>query len=302
MEWVVCKTGSGKELWLMVDTSCRQTILSKETAEKLNLTVVQGAYPPAGAYPKEPPHAYSVLDSLDFGGYKVDNIPVLVVDDNPATLKYREGRNVLKGILGMDLLEGLKVRFDRHHNVFHILPGDAPLDKLLGGKAGEWHELPAFSVYNQVFVPSSLGTKAKVVALFDTGCSLVLAQADALPGSGLEADSRKITSLAPRTNFNIPDQAVGTPMSKMERMRPQVLGWLEECLPMVGNVRTIPNDAAVGFGPNKFKFRDLPVYPYPVGSDVPAAVVLGRKVTDFFAVALDLSSGKLYFKQVLFAK
>jgi tetratricopeptide (TPR) repeat protein len=302
MEWLVCSTGSGQEIWMMVDTAARQTIISKETAEKLRLTVVQGAYPPAGAYPGESAHSYAVLDALDLGGYKIANVPVLVVDDQPATLKYREGRNVLKGILGMDLLAGLKVRFDRHHNVFRILPGDAPIEKLLGGKADDWHELPAFSVYNQVFVPSSLGSKDKVVALFDTGCSLVLAQADALPGSGLAADSRKTTSLAPRANFNIPEQSVGTALSKMDRMRPQVLGWLEECLPMVGTVRTIPNDADVGFGPNKFKFKDLPVYPGALGGDVPAALVLGRKVTDFFAVALDLSSGKLYFKQVLFAK
>jgi hypothetical protein len=232
------------------------------------------------------------------GGYKVQNIPVLVVEDSQEMLRYREGRAVLKGILGMDLLRGLKVRFDRQKNALALFPPEVPIEKLLDGKPGEWREFPAFCVYDQVMVRSAMGTKSPVLALLATGCSFVLATAPALPGSGLEADSKTLVTLDFK-NFEVPMSPMGVNAAGQSKIRPRVMGWLSECVPPVGTVRTVPKDASIGFAGNSFVFRDLPIYPDPLGGDVPSCVVIGRKVTDFFAIALDLSSGKLYAKQIL---
>ena len=298
MEWAVCRVASGEELWLLVDTSSRQTVLSRDTAERLKLPVIQAAYPMAGAYPNEPAPAYTMLDALDLGGYKVQNIPALVVEDSQEVLRYREGRAVLKGILGMDLLRGLRVRFDRQRSVLALFPPEVPMEKLLDGKPAEWHEFPAFSVYDQVMVRSAMGSKSPILALFATGCSFVLAVAPALPGSGLEADSKNLVTLDFK-NFDVPMNPMGVNATGQNKIRPRVMGWLSECVPPVGTVRTVPKDASIGFAGDSFVFRGLPVYPNPLGGDIPACVVIGRKVTDFFAIALDLSSGKLYAKQVL---
>lgn len=47
---------------------------------------------------------------------------------------------------------------------------------------------------------------------------------------------------------------------------------------------------------------DLPLYPGPLGAEVPAATVIGKERRDFYAVALDLPAGRMYLKKVLFAK
>ncbi len=300
MEWVVCKTGSGKEIWLMVDTAARHTVVSQATAKTLGLQPVQAAYKVPGAYPEEPAPRYSLLDTLDLGSYKISNVPVTIVKDEAGTLNVRAGRNVLKGILGMDILKGLKIRFNRHKNVLSLFPASAPMSLLMDGKADKWHEVPAYLVYGQILVPSSLGNKHKLLALFDTGCSFVLAQADALNGSGVQATSRTMIDLSAGPQEVIPDEMGGSAKDKRDLMRSQILGWLEEVLPMVGATRTVPKDTDVTLGNMTFKIRDLPVYPQPLGGEVPISVVVGRKITDFFAVAMDLSTGKLYIKQVLF--
>ncbi len=302
LEWAVAKAPSGEELWLLVDTACPRTVLSRETAERLGLKATLASRPLPGAYPQTPPPAYTLLPRLGLGPLSAENVVAVVVEDSPGLLRFREGRTVLKGILGMDLLRGLKVRFDRQKNLLRLLPPSAPPEKLLDGDPASWSAYPAFDVHGQVFVPTALGDKARALGLLATGCTYVLASEAALPGTGLRAESKHAFSLAPSSFFNMPGHSVGTSYAAMDRVRHGSLGWMEECLPPVGNVRTVPKDARVGFGPALGVLTDLPLYPGPLGAEVPAATVIGKKLTDFYAVALDLPGGKMYLKQVLFAK
>lgn len=299
-EWAVASLG-GEEIWLLVDTAARQTVLSREVAERLKLSVVQAAHPLPGAFPQEPAPAYTCLDSLDLGPVKFLRVPALVVDDSARILRYREGRNVLKGILGMDLLRGMKVRFDRQKNVLRLLPAGASLAALLDGDRTGWGEYRAFPVHDQVFVDSLLGQKNGLLGLLATGCTYVLARETALPGTGLRADSKLLVNLS-FTNFVTPASPVGEAAAGNSIARPILLGWLEECLPPVGTVRTVPKEGIVGFGPAKGVISDLPLFPASLGAEVPAQVVIGKKLTDFYAIALDLPAGKMYLKQVLFAR
>lgn len=314
-EWAIGTAASGEEIWLMVDTASRTTVLSRDTAARLKLPTFQAAFAPAGAYAGEAAPLCTLLDSVDLGGWKVQNVPAVVVDDAPGILNYREGRGVLKGILGMDVLAGLKVRYDRQKNVLRILPAGASAETLLDGKPGEWTEIPGFFVDGQVLVGSSLGTKAPVLGLLATGCTFVLASDAAIPGSGLSADSRNTVNLSFGTmagpgdasspfESSLPSGASTSPQAApgVPSVKPQPLGWLGECLPAPGNVRTVPKGALVGMGQARFDIRDLPLYPAALGGSVPAPVVIGKKITDFFAIALDLGTGKVYTKQVLFAK
>lgn len=301
LEWAVAKTASGEELWLLVDSACPRTVLSRETAERLGLEPLAASRPLPGAYASSPAQAYATLDRLDLGPLSVENVVAVVVDDAPGLLRFREGRTVLKGILGMDLLRGCKVRFDRQKNLLRLLPASAPSESLLDGDPSAWASYPAYDVHGQVFVPTALGAKTKILGLLSTGCTYVLATEAALPGTGLQASSKNAFSLAPSSFFSMPDRASGTQFAAMDRVRHGSLGWLEECLSPVGNVRTVPKDAKVGFGPAVGILADLPLYPAPLGAEVPASTVVGKKLTDFYAVALDLPGGKLYLKRVLFA-
>jgi hypothetical protein len=152
-------------------------------------------------------------------------------------------------------------------------------------------------------VPSSLGSKSPVLGLLATGCLYALATEAALPGSGLFADSKNAVNLSFGA-LSAPTAAGAStaPAPGVASASPQVIGWIEEALPPAGRVRTIPKNAEVGFAGARFAVKDLPVYPGALGSDLPAAVVIGRKITDFFALAWDPAAGKLYVKQVLFAK
>lgn len=301
LEWAVARVPSGEEIWLLVDTACPRTVLSRETAERLGLNTVPASRPLPGAYPGSPPPVVTVLQRLELGPLSVENVVAVVVDDSPGLLRFREGRTVLKGILGMDLLRGLKVRLDRQKNRLRLLPASAPLERFLEGDPASWSAYPAYDVHGQVFVPTALGAKSKVLGLLATGCSYVLASEAALPGTGLKADSKRVLSLAPTSFFHMPDQSVGTSYAAMDRVRRGSLGWIEACLPSVGNVRTVPKDARVGFGPATGVLTDLLVYPGGLGAEIPAAAVVGKKLTDFYAIALDLPAGKMYLKRVLFA-
>lgn|GEM_PF-6561296 len=302
LEWAAAKTASGEELWLLVDTACPRTVLSRETAERLGLATVPASRPLPGAYASSPAPAYTILDRLDLGPISAENVVAVVVDDAPGLLRFREGRTVLKGILGMDLLRGCKVRFDRQKNLLRLLPASAPLDRLLDGEPSAWSSYPAYDVHGQVFVPTALGAKTAILGLMSTGCTHVLAAEAALPGTGLQASSKNAFSLAPSSFFSMPDRASGTQFAAMDRVRHGSLGWMEECLMPVGNVRTVPKDAKVGFGPAMGVLADLPLYPATLGAEIPASTVVGKKLTDFYALALDLPGGKLYLKRVLFAK
>jgi hypothetical protein len=302
LEWAVTRVPQGEEIWLLVDTACPRTVLSRETAERLKLKTIQASRPLPGAYPGTSPPDFALLDRLELGPLSAENVVAVVVDDSPGLLRFREGRTVLKGILGMDLLRGLKVRFDRQENRLRLLPASAPVERLLDGDPASWSSYPAFDVHGQVFVPTALGAKSRALGLLATGCTYVLAAEAALPGTGLKADSKHAFSLAPSSFFYMPGHSVGTSYAAMDRVRRGSLGWMEECLPPMGNVRTVPKDARVGFGPAMGILVDLPLYPGALGAEVPAATVLGKKLTDFYAIALDLPAGRMYLKQVLFAK
>jgi hypothetical protein len=311
MEWATCKAPGGEDLWLMVDTAARESILSKDAAERMKLTVVKASMPVA-AGPQAKDVGFSIIDKLDFGTFQVSNVPVLVVEDPGGTLLYREGRAVLKGVLGMDLLRGMKVRLDRQKNFLRLFPADAPVSALLDGDPSAWKDAPAFSLRDQVMVRSAIGTRGVALGLLSTGCSLVLVPEGTLTGTGLKPDSKNTVDLTasgelqmdPTTKsgdfFNTGQGGMGH--SSVGQTRKQTLGWLDEAYPMVGKVRTVPKASEVGFGGGKFQINDIPVYPSPVGDPVPASVIIGKKITDFFALALDLGSGKVYYKQVLFAK
>jgi len=324
MEWLACNAGSAEgeeEVWLMVDTASRLTLLPRVTVEKLRLPTVLAAYPLPGAYPQEPAREYGVIGTLDFGPHRVSNVLFQVVEDEPGTLKYREGRQVLKGILGMDLLRDLQVHFDRKESELRLFPKGTPLQTLLGEDPKPWMEIPAFDVYGQLFTKSSLGEKSTALALLATGCSLVMVNDRQLPGTGLETDSKNIIDLTPsgrlamsptgatqgsggsfKSGYQTGGEISGRgAFQDMGRLRSVLLGWLDEALPMVGKVRSIKGAAPVGLGSGTFQIQSLPVYPEPVGAEFQAAVILGRKITDYYAIAWDLDSGKLYAKQVLFA-
>lgn len=307
LEWVVAKTSDGEDIWLMVDTAARETVLSKETAERMKLAVAPASLP-VSAYPQPKEVGVALVDKLDLGGVQVANIPALVVPDPAGTLKFREGRAGLKGVLGMDLLRGLKVRIDRQKNELRLYPKDAPLASLLDGDPSAWKDSPAFPCHDQVLVKSALGTRTSALGLLATGCSLVLVPEATVAGTGLKPDSKNIVDLSPAGELqldqvgNVSSLGSSGGHSSVGRTRKQVLGWLDQALPMVGKVRTVPKASDVGFGGGRFQINDIPIYPQAVGDPVPTTVVVGKKITDFFALALDLPSGKVYFKQVLFAK
>ncbi len=310
LEWVSCRAGDDKEVYLLVDTASRITLLPRVTVEKLGLTTVKSLFKVPGAYPQEDPPEYGIIDALDFGGYRITNVPFQVVEDESGTLKYREGRQVLKGILGMDLLRNLQVNFDRKENELRLYPAGTPLPTLLASEPKEWIEIPAFSVYDQMYIKSGLGEKRTVLSLVATGCTLVMVTEGQLSGSGLKTDSKNLIDLTPSgrllmspTNTASQTSDIGrNTFQEMSRLRSLVLGWLDEALPMVGTVRSVNGSADVGLGGGTFQIQSLPIYPNPVGGEFEAALVMGRKITDYYAMAWDLDSGKLYIKQVLFTK
>jgi hypothetical protein len=300
-EWAVCRTGSGKELWLLVDTACPRTVLSNDAAKRLDLAVASQAFPSPGAFPEARVGDISFLDSLDLGGLKIENVPVQVVRGESGILDYREGRAVLKGILGMDLLRGCKVRFDRKKDELWLFPADAPMEKVLGESPAAWKVFPALFPYGQLYVSAMLGTKTKALGLVETGCSEVIVSAAAIPGTGLVPESKHLVNLNYR-NFTEPISTVSPAEAGVTNIRPLVLGWIEACVRPAGTVQTVPTTSTVGVFGTKFLEKDIPLYPFQMGGDVPAVLLVGKKITDFYAVALDIPGGKIYVKQVLFAK
>jgi len=319
LEWAVAKTDEGKEIWLLVDTACRRTVLSRYAAEKLDLEVVRSAAPLPGAYADEPAPEYAFVQSLDFKTHKVRNVPVLVVEDESGTLKYREGYAVLKGILGMDLLRGMKFAFDRKENELRLYPWGTPPEKMISGKISEWATIDAYPVHDQWFIESSVGNKDDVLGLLTTGCTLVMATEPFLEGADLKPQSKNLLDLTPGGRFTMEKTvntrggrssgASGTSftagsvtgnMGEMDRTRTVVLGWMDECLPLAGKIKTIPTTSSVGLGVNKFQIPTLPCYPRPIGGDVKGCTVIGRQITDFFSMVFDPAANKIYLKQVLF--
>ena len=79
------------------------------------------------------------------------------------------------------------------------------------------------------------------------------------------------------------------------------MGWLNEALPLTGEVRTVPVGAVITFGSVSWDAPYLKLYPKRLGSDdLPIGLVIGRKITDHYCLAFDFKSGKMYAKKVLF--
>ena len=304
LEWLVSKTADNKDLWLLIDTAARQTVISTETAEHLGLKdITQAAFPLPGSYEGEPAHRYTLLKSLDIGGYEIDNVPALVVKDAAGLLRFREGRVVPKGILGMDLLGKFNFRFDRTKMTLTLFPRSVTGDALKGETGGDWKERPAFLANDQIVTPSSLGEKNPLLAVVDTGSTFVMAATGVVKGTGLRSTSRNRVNLTPSANFIMPEGSIGTPMAQISRLQSYIMGWMNEALPLTGEVRTIPRGAVVGFAGKGFNITYLPLYPKTLGSsDLPVGLYIGRKITDFYTLAFDFKRGKMYAKQVLFKK
>jgi predicted aspartyl protease len=297
MEWVAATVADDREMWLMVDTTAPETVITKDIAHRLHLTPIKGAYSPASALDGEEPPLYCIIPSLNFGGYVVKNIVARIAKDQVGLMDYRDGRAVLKGILGMNLLRSHPFFIDRAGMRLRILPEGADEKKFIESEGGHWQAIPAGLCQDRCYVRLSLNGSGPSVFLLDSGSTEVLLTEEAVASLNYPIKAGTKVDLCPSVNAPFTTSVVQTPAAVTKANTTVIMGWLSECLPLQCQATVLRDPTKVNFGSDGLVVVELPVLRTPLRGAIVARGVLGRKVLNAYSVVFFPQGGKLYARR-----
>jgi len=199
------------EFWTtaVLDTGAAYSIVIESLARQAGVREVpEAAAYGRGLHNKEIPLTFGFLDRLEFAGFEVRNVPVLIMPDDALFFETSRGELPLPMVLGLHLLKEFSVGI-------HYDPGRLTLVRTdpRGPKTDPSQNL--FFVRGRVFVRASVNLSGWFPFLLDTGSEPTLMTSAGLRRVGLPPSSK----LSPR-----PVQGIGKTRVEWGRIRKAAIG------------------------------------------------------------------------------
>jgi predicted aspartyl protease len=112
---------NGIPVRLLVDTGASRSIISRDSIEKLNLSITESEIQAGGVGTSEHAVAYGVIDSLEFQSFQVFGIEVGVLDLSHVNKSLEaHGANRIDGAIGGDLMSSRAAVIDYRQAVLYL--------------------------------------------------------------------------------------------------------------------------------------------------------------------------------------
>jgi predicted aspartyl protease len=182
----------------IIDSGAVYTILTESFARQAGIREIpdSGAYG-RGLHKKEFPVSFGVLDRLEFGGFSLIGVPVMLMPDDALLFETTRGQFPVPFVLGLHLLKEFTTDIDYQARRLRLTRTDFRVPKREAGQNLFFHG-------GRMFVRTSIDRNGFYQFLFDTGSEPTLMTSAGLMRAGLPSSSK----LYPRKVYGLGQSSV----------------------------------------------------------------------------------------------
>jgi hypothetical protein len=168
----------------ILDSGAVYTILTESFARQAGIREIpdSGAYG-RGLHKKEFPVSFGILDRLDFGGFSMAGVPVMLMPDDALLFETTRGQFPVPFVLGLHLLKEFTVEIDYRARRLRLTRADFRVPKRESGQNLFFHG-------GRIFCRTSVNRNGFYQFLLDTGSEPTLMISAGLLRAGLPASSK----------------------------------------------------------------------------------------------------------------
>jgi predicted aspartyl protease len=175
---------NGADSAAIVDTGAAYTILTQSFAKQVGVREIPDSKAfGRGLHAKEFPLTFGVVDRLEFGGFTLAHVPVMLMPDDALLFETSRGEFPVPMVLGLHLIKQFRLGLDygkRHMQLTRVDPRGGDRDP----------EQNLFVARSRLFVRTSIDKSGWYQLLFDTGSEPTMLTSNGVRRAGLKASNK----------------------------------------------------------------------------------------------------------------
>ncbi len=175
---------NGNDSAAIVDTGAAYTILTESFGREVGVHEIPNSRAfGRGLHAEEFPLTFGIADRLDFAGFSVRSVPVMLMPDDALLFETSRGRFPVPMVLGLHLIKEFTVELDYGHRRLQLARADYR-------GAGRDPEQNLFLARGRLFVRSSINQAGWYQLLLDTGSEPTMLTSGGVKRAGVPASGR----------------------------------------------------------------------------------------------------------------
>jgi predicted aspartyl protease len=175
---------NGSESAAIVDTGAAYTILTESFGREVGVREIPDSKAfGRGLHAKEFPLTFGIVDRLDFAGFLVRNVPVMLMPDDALLFETSRGKFPVPMVLGLHLIKQFTVDLDYGRRRLRLTRADFR-------GAGRVAEQNLFLSRGRLFVRASINRAGWYQLLLDTGSEPTMLTSTGVKRAGLPASNK----------------------------------------------------------------------------------------------------------------
>ncbi len=175
---------NGSDSAAIVDTGAAYTILTQSFAKKVGAREIPDSKAfGRGLHAKEFPLTFGIVDRLEFGGFSIAHVPVMLMPDDALLFETSRGEFPVPMVLGIHLIKQFRVGLDygrRHMRLTRVEPRGAGRDP----------DQNLFVARSRIFARTSINKSGWYQLLLDTGSEPTMLTSNGVRRAGLRASNK----------------------------------------------------------------------------------------------------------------
>ncbi len=176
---------NGADSAAIVDTGAAYTILTQSFARQVGVREIPDSKAfGRGLHAKEFPLTFGIVDRLEFGGFSVAHVPVMLMPDDALLFETSRGEFPVPMVIGLHLVKQFRVSLDYGRRHIRLTREDPR------GAAGHDPDQNLFVARSRVFVRTSINKSGWYQLLLDTGSEPTMLTSNGVRRAGLTASNK----------------------------------------------------------------------------------------------------------------
>ena len=175
---------NGSDSAAILDTGAAYTILTESFARQVGVREIPDskAYG-RGLHAKEFPLTFGIVDRLEFGGFSLSHVPVMLMPDDALLFETSRGDFPVPMVLGLHLIKQFRLGLDYTKRRIHLTRED------LRG-TGRDPDQNLFVTRSRIFARCSINRGGWYLLLLDTGSEPTMLTSNGVRQAGLKASGK----------------------------------------------------------------------------------------------------------------
>ncbi len=175
---------NGSDSAAILDTGAAYTILTESFARQVGVREIPDSKAfGRGLHAKEFPLTFGIVDRLEFAGFSLSNVPVMLMPDDALLFETSRGDFPVPMVLGLHLIKQFRMALDYQEHRMQLTRQD------LRG-AGRDPQQNLFVARSRIFARCSIDRGGWYLLLLDTGSEPTMLTSNGVRQAGLKASSK----------------------------------------------------------------------------------------------------------------